>query len=145
MFSALDEPERYFFQEAFGYDCVDAGAVYGVVGRDPNTWFLRTLHRDGIWPYQEKGSQYDADTLFDVLEALHDLVSEPVQGRYHDYASCGWHYSVFDTALGQQEFRKLINPALARYEQPLEMTSDGEIIVLAPPGVPPATRCPGAG
>jgi hypothetical protein len=133
VFSALDElSERYFFQEGFGYDCVDAGEVHGVVGRDPNAWFLRTLHRDGIWPYQEKGEEYDPDTLFDVLEALYDLVSEPVHGRYHDFAGCGWHYTAFDATNGRQEFRKLINPALERYEQPLEMTSTGEIIVLAP-------------
>lgn len=133
VFSALDELfERYFFQQAFGYECVDEGFVPGLVGRDANAWFLRTLHRDGIWPYQEKGGGYDADTLFDVLEALHDLVSEPVSGRLHDFANCGWHYSVFNKPKGQEEFRRLVNPMLQRYEQPLEMTPSGEIIVTGP-------------
>jgi hypothetical protein len=133
VFSALDELiERDYFQEAFGYECVDAGEVPGLVGRDPDAWFLRRLHRDDIWPYREKAERYDADTLFDVLEALHDLVAEPIDGRYHDFAGCGWHYSVFDKAKGQDEFRKLINPALERYEQPLQMTPAGEIIVIGP-------------
>lgn len=143
VFSALDELfERYYFQQAFGYVCVDAGVVPGLVGRDPDAWFLRTLHRDDIWPYREKGNQYDADSLLDVLEALHDLVSEPVHGRYHDFASCGWHYSTFDQANGQEEFRNLINPALSRYEQPLQMTSGGEIIVLGPEEFRPLLDAP---
>ena len=143
VFSALDELfERYYFQEAFGYECVDAGEVLGLVGRDPDAWFLRTLHRDDIWPYRNKGEGYDADTLFDVLEALHDLISEPVHGLYHDFAGCGWHYSVFDKAKGQQEFRKLINPALERYEQPLQMAPAGEIIVLGPEDFRPLLDAP---
>lgn len=132
-FSALDELfERDFFQQAFGYDCVDEGFVPGLVGRDAKAWFVRTLHRDDVWPYREKGEKYDADALFDVLEALHDLVSEPVRGRFHDFANCGWHYSIFNKVKGQEEFRRLMNPALERFEQPLQMTPAGEIIVAAP-------------
>lgn len=143
VFSALDELfDRDYFQEAFGYDCVDAGLVNGLVGRDPNAWFLRTLHRDDIWPYEERGEAYDAYTLFDVLEALHDLVSEPVRGRYHDFAGCGWHYSVFDKLKGQQAFRKLINPALERYEHPLRIMPAGEIVVLAPEEFRPLLDAP---
>ncbi len=143
MFSSLDELfERYYFQEAFGYDCVDAGEVPGIVGRDVNAWFLRTLHRDDIWPYGEKGEHYDADTLFDVLEVLYDIVSEPVHGRYHDFAGCGWHYSTFDTAKGREEFRALINPSLERYEQPLQLTATGEIIVLGPEEFRPLLDAP---
>lgn len=143
VFSALDElQEKYYFQEAFGYDCVDDHEVFGIVGREPNAWFLRTLHRDGIWPYQEKAEHYDADTLFDVLEALHDLVSKPVDGRYHDHAGCGWHYGVFDKESGRAEFRMLINPALERYEQPLQITPAGEIIVLAPEEFRPLLDAP---
>lgn len=143
VFSSLDELfDRYYFQEAFGFDCVDAGEVNGLVGRDANAWFLRTLYRDDIWPYHEKGEGYDADVLFDVLEALHDLVSEPVDGWFHDFGGCGWHYSAFDKVKGQAQLRKLINPALARYEQPLQMTPAGEIIVLAPEEFRPLLDAP---
>ena len=142
-FSALDELwERHYFQEAFGYHCVDGGDVYGLVGRDANAWFLRTLHREDVWPYRNEGEHYDADTLFDVLEALHDLVSKPVDGRYHDFAQCGWHYTAFDQQKGQEEFRRLINPTLTRYEQPLQMTSNGEIIFLAPEEFRPLLNAP---
>jgi hypothetical protein len=142
-FSALDDlSERDYFQEAFGYDCVDAGEVPGRVGRDPNAWFMRVLHRDSVWPYHDRGADYDVDTLLDVLEALHDLVSEPVSGRYHDFAGCGWHYSVFDKRKGQEEFRTLINPLLERYEEPLRMTAEGEITFLAPEELRPLVDAP---
>jgi hypothetical protein len=143
VFSSLDELfERYFFQEAFGYHCVDDGDMPGLVGQDANAWFLRRLHRDDIWPYRAKGDRYDEDTLFDVLEALHDLVSAPVHGRFHDFAGCGWHYGIFDKLKGQQEFRSVINPALERFEQPLQMTPAGEIILLGPAEFRPLLEAP---
>jgi hypothetical protein len=44
--------ECHYFQEAFGYECVDAGTVHGTVGSDPSAYFLRVLGRDGMWPYR---------------------------------------------------------------------------------------------
>src|SRR4051812_30422087 len=45
--------EKEYFQEAFGYWCVDAGDVNGTLGSDPDAYFLRTIMRDGVWPYWE--------------------------------------------------------------------------------------------
>jgi hypothetical protein len=132
-FSVLGELDaKFYFQQAFGYYCVDEGDVPGTVGGDADAWFLRTLGRESVWPYTKRGDEYDADTLFDVLEVLYDLVSYPVQGRYHDYSACGWHYSTFDRAAGQQEYRALLNPILRRYEQPLVMDGTGQIIQAVP-------------
>lgn len=101
-FSVWDKlDEDGYFQEAFGYQCVDAGPVAGTLGPDPEAYFLRTIFREGIWPYELYGERWDADTFFDVVEVLHDLVSRPTQGYHHDYSHCGWHYHQFDRNQGK--------------------------------------------
>lgn len=131
--------EEGYLQEAFGYECVDAGTVYGSLGGNPDSHFLLTIHRVDIWPiYRLDGwdsprwERWDADTLFDVVEVLHELVSRPVDGRYHDYDECGWHYETFDREPGQREFREELNRVLALGAGPLEMDSAGQIIESGP-------------
>lgn len=150
--SALDSlRERGYFQEAFGYECVDEGTVNGTLGSDPAAFFLRTIMRYGIWPYwgpdysqvpanvyiqegdlEPAWTDWDADTLFDVLEVLHDLVSEPVSGRNHTYADCGWHYSTFDGPPGRETYRDEMNQALRLHDPPYEMNDQGEVIESGP-------------
>lgn len=133
VFTVLDDLlRRDFFVEAFGYQCVDAGEVDGRLGPAIDAWFLRELGRDSVWPYTSYGSSYDEDTLFDVLEALHDLVASPVDGWHHDFASCGMHWQAFDRVAGQRELRALLNPLLERYERPLEFDASGEITAKIP-------------
>lgn len=124
--------ERDFFVESFGYYCVDNDWVDGALGKSPERWFLVTLGRDRVWPLQEHGGSYDADTFFDVIEALHDLLSKPLEGWYHDYGGCGMHWRTFDRGAGQEEFRAQLNPLLERYETPLELSATGEVVSLAP-------------
>lgn len=124
--------EDGYFAEAFGFYCVDQGNVGGTVGRDVGAWFLRTIARDDIWPFVTHGDGWDADTFFDVLEALHDVASRPTERWYHDYADCGWHYTEFDREAGREEYRKKINAVLRRFETPLEMNFNGEIVQMAP-------------
>jgi len=141
--STLDEfSERYYFQEAFGYHCVDEGDVPGRVGSDIPAWFLRVIGREGIWPYRNHAADWDADTLFDVLELLHDVVSKPVHGRYHDFNNCGWHYSHFDAPTGRVEYRQALKELLGRYEEPLTMNERGEIVHLAPAEFSPLLSAP---
>jgi hypothetical protein len=123
---------RGFFQEALGYECVDAGTVPGTTGRDPSAWFLRTLHRDNIWPYELYLSSWDEDTLLDVIEVFHDLCSEGVKGRLHSFLDCGMHYETFDRDRGRLEYRHLMNPVLSRYERPLELGADGRLVEATP-------------
>jgi hypothetical protein len=118
--------------KAFGYYCVDDGEVAGRVGSDILSWFFRRIGREAIWPYREHVDEWDADTLFDVLELLHDVVSTPLHGRYHSFSDCGWHYSQFDARAGRREYRQALNLVLARYEEPLTMNERGEIVHLAP-------------
>jgi hypothetical protein len=132
-FNVLDDlEEKGYFQQAFGYWCVDAGAVSGSTGSDPNAWFLRMIGRDDIWPYREHGSGWDEDTLFDVVEVLHDLCAEGTDGFYHNYNDCGMHYLQFDPDSGSSAFREAMNPVLRRYERPLELAVPGRLREAAP-------------
>jgi hypothetical protein len=135
--------ERAYFQEAFGYECVD-GDQYGAVGRDPEAFFLRKIGREHIWPYwySDPGvpallrstwaEEWDADTLFDVVEIFHDHVSEPTKGRHHSYGNCGYHATHFDQAAGRREYRAEINAVLDRHDPPYELGSNGRIIECVP-------------
>ena len=148
--SVLDDfRARDYLQEAFGYECVDAGKVNGTVGADPGAYFLRAIMRDGIWPYWEPDldeitfipanyepealwESWDADTLFDVIEVLHDLVSQPTEGRYHSYGDCGWHYTEFNRTAGQKELREELNAVLRLNDPPYEINGLGQVIETGP-------------
>lgn len=147
--------EKGYFQKAFGYECVDAGDVPGDLGNDPGAYFLRTIMRDGIWPYWEsvitfsdgfnhvedaRWTLWDLDTLCDVIEVLHDLVAKPVSGRLHSYADCGWHYDKFDVSEGQLEFRREIGKVLRRSDPPLDIDPQGCIIEPGPSDFNPLLR-----
>ena len=124
-----------FFDEAFGSYCVDAGDIDGTTGSNVEAYVLFTLMKKNIWPIREKLEAYDEADLFDVIEFLFDHVSEPQQKDYHDWNSCGYHYSDFDRAKGQREYRNRVNSLLARYGEGYELTDKGELMVMAPQGV----------
>lgn len=123
---------RGYFQEIFGYDCVDAGEVFGEAGPDIPAWFLRTLHRETIWPFKTWNMFWDEDAVFDLIELMHDVCSKGVEGRLHTYNDCGWHYETFDGEAGRQEYRALMNEVLRSYEHPLELDQTGHLVELAP-------------
>lgn len=143
--------ERGYLQEAFGYECVDAGDVPGSLGSDRAAYFIQTIMREHVWPYwgpdysqvpanlyvQEGDldpvwTEWDADTLFDVLEVLHDQVSGPTDGDYHGYNDCGMHWRTFDGPVGRQEYRDRLNQVLRLHDPPYEMNEQGEIIESGP-------------
>jgi hypothetical protein len=130
-----DFENRGFFQESFGYHCVDAGYVAGSVGEDIENYFLRSLRKAGLWPLDEKYFLYSEDDLFDVIELLFDVVSKPKEGNYHSYSDCGWHYSTFEKSSGQEEFRREINTYLQDYEPGYVLSSRGEILLLGEKGL----------
>lgn len=123
---------RDYFVEAFGYYCVDNDWIEGSLGLSPERWFLVNLGRDSVWPVQEHGLAYDSDTLFDVVEALHDFVSKPVEGWHHDFGGCGMHWQTFDRNAGREELRSQLNPLLERYDTPLELSGSGEVVAKVP-------------
>lgn len=150
--------EAGYFQEAFGYWCVDAHDVPGTLGANADGYFRRAVGRDGIWPWDRQVSPaelwpgdiradawdsapawtfWDEDTWFDVLEVVHDLISKPVDGWHHDFSGCGWHWSKFDHEAGADLFREEVSWALGHGDPAYEMTGDGEIVLAAPDGFRP--------
>ena len=119
--------EDGYFDESFGYTCVDAGDVSGKV-RDPELEMLLTIRKTGLWSIYEKASFYNEDDFFDVLEFLYQYVLKPIEGTMHSYGSCGMHWETFNKTLGQQEFRLKVNAVLAHYEQKFELSASGEVL-----------------
>ena len=66
---------RYYFQQAWGYRCTDAGFVSGIAGEDIEIFFLTKLRKLDLWPIETKTDNYSEDDLFDVIELLYELVS----------------------------------------------------------------------
>jgi hypothetical protein len=123
-----DLEEKGYFQEAFGYDCIDDGYVPGKLGRDVNVHFVLKLRKYHLWPIKECHLQYEESDLFDVIELLYDHVSKPLSGRNHTYGNCGWHYNSFDKRGGQNYYRSRINELLSDYHEGYELSQDGEIL-----------------
>ena len=115
-------------QEAFGYWCTDAGDVSGTIGEDVDLYFFRILRKQNIWPINSTWDTYEEDDVFDVIELLYDLVSKPLEGDYHSWNQCGWHYSTFDKEAGRSEFRDEVNNFLKDYKSGFELLSEGEIL-----------------
>jgi hypothetical protein len=131
--------ERDELQEAFGYWCVDAGEVAGTFGSAIEERLLIVLGRENLWPVAEHVDSWDDDTLFDMMEFLHDHVStgDKELGGFHSYSGCGWHFSRFTIEPARGNYRSLVNDILRRLDPGYEMTQDGEIIRAVPDGVAP--------
>jgi hypothetical protein len=122
-----DFNRKGYFQEAFGYNCVDAGDVDGIIGPDNEAYIFFKLRKDNLWPIHATYQQYSEEDLFDIIELLYDHISKPIHGNYHSWNDCGWHYDEFDTKTGQDEFRARINEILKDYSA-FELAENGEIL-----------------
>lgn len=116
-----------YFQEAFGDPM--SGERQGKI-RNPDIYFLRATHRENVWPYRDGGThggerwkEWDEDTLFDVIEVLHGVVSKPV-----------WKPLLFHKEFGQQAFRAELNEVLPLAQPAYEMDVSGQIIERGPSG-----------
>lgn len=140
--SAFDDLwERDYFQEAFGYECVDSDEVPGKLGPNESGWFVRELGKD-IWPLEESVDHWDEDTFFDVVEAMHDLCSKGIEGYNHTYGNCGWHYDEFDREAGREAYRSVMNRILRRYERPMELDKEGHLVEAGPEDLRPLLGTP---
>lgn len=128
------EDEGYF-QEALGFDCVDAGFVPGTLGHNLAGTLLLELRKKDLTPIRSKIENYSEDDLFDVIEFLYEYCSKPVLRHYHSYSDCGWHCDTFDREPGRQEYREKVNKVLALYEHGYELSPDGEILSKADSGL----------
>ena len=70
-----------------------------------------------------------------MIELLHDCISKPVKGHYHDYSECGWHYDTFDAEAGMPEFREQMNELLGDYGDGYELSPQGEVISVGDVGL----------
>ncbi|MFV0218744.1 hypothetical protein OBK23_03525 [Empedobacter falsenii] len=122
--------EDGYFQKYFGYWCVDQDEVYGELGRDIDSMIFLSLRKEGIWPIREKLENYSEDDLFDIIEFLHDHCSKPINGYYHQYNNCGYHYETFNDVDGQKHYRTKINTILGGYGNGFELSNEGEILEL---------------
>jgi hypothetical protein len=129
-----DFEHRGYFNEYFGWDCIDTGFNMGKVGNVSN-YFLRKLRKKNLWPVSEYIAYYSEDDLFDVLELLFDNISKPVEdgAYYHSYGDCGWHYSKYAKGLGWYEFQQEINQLLEDYKDGYQITRKGEIVQITAP------------
>ena len=139
------EDEGYF-QEALGYECVDAGFVAGKLGRSVEGTLLLALRRDNLAPIRQKIALYEEDDLFDVIEFLFDHCSEPLNRQYHSYDNCGWHTNPtldsFDRLAGQAEYREKLAPLLEVFGLGYELPVAGEVLTLGDPGLAPLLAAP---
>ena len=74
--------DRDYFQEAFGYECVDAGEIPGSLGEDIQGAMLIAVRKENLWPARDNIDSYTEDDLFDVMEFFFDYVQSPWTGTF---------------------------------------------------------------
>ncbi|HEY9815707.1 MAG TPA: hypothetical protein V6D20_07900, partial [Candidatus Obscuribacterales bacterium] len=80
-----------YFDEAFGFYCVDADYINGTV-KDVELEMLLTIRKKNLWPISDCSSKYSEDDFLDVIEFLYQYVSKPIDGAMHSWGDCGMHW-----------------------------------------------------
>lgn len=106
----------------------------GKLGANIPAYIGRKLRKLDLWPITTKWEAYSEDDLFDMIEFLYDHVSKPLEGHYHSFDDCGWHYRTFDVDAGRREFLPEVNELLRDYRGGYELSEDGEILELGEQG-----------
>ena len=119
--------EAGYFDESFGFLCVDADHIPGKVTDVELEIFLK-IRKKNLWPISEFILYYNEDDLFDIIEFLYMHVSKPIDGNYHSWNDCGMHWETFNKADGQKEFKEKINEILGMYIGKYELSEKGEIL-----------------
>lgn len=116
-----------YFDEAFGFTCVDAGDIAGKV-LDVELAMLLAIRKKNLWPLDSAAARYSEDDLFDVIEFLYQHVSKPIDGTHHSWNDCGMHWETFNQAEGRREFRAKVNAVLEHYVKRFDLSSSGEVL-----------------
>jgi hypothetical protein len=116
-----------YFDEAFGFWCVDADHIEGNV-KDIELEMLLTIRKKNLWPIPEYASSYTEDDFLDVIEFLYQYVSKPIDGTMHSYNGCGMHWDTFNKKDGQNIFREKINAVLEHYKNKFDLSQNGEVL-----------------
>ena len=93
------------------------------------------LRKENLYPIRTNLPNYTEDDFFDVVEFLHDHCSKGLNGFYHNWNNCGYHYEEFNEQEGQKYFRELLNPILKEYKNGFELSEAGEILILSDTGL----------
>lgn len=123
-----------YFQKYFGIDCQD-GYIPGELGEEIEAMMFVNLRKDNLYPIYQNLPNYTEDDFFDVIEFLHDHCSKGLNGHYHSWNNCGYHYEEFNDIEGQKHFRELLNPILREYKDGFEISESGEILILSDNGL----------
>lgn len=123
-----------YFQKYFGIDCQD-GYIPGELGEEIEAMMFVNLRKDNLYPIYQNLPNYTEDDFFDVIEFLHDHCSKGLNGHYHSWNNCGYHYEEFNDIEGQKQFRELLNPILREYKDGFEISESGEILILSDNGL----------
>lgn len=123
-----------YFQKYFGIDCQD-GYIPGELGDEIEAMMFVNLRKDNLYPIYKNLSNYTEDDFFDVVEFLHDHCSKGLNGHYHNWNNCGYHYEEFNDIEGQKHFREQLNPILREYKDGFEISDNGEILILSDNGL----------
>lgn len=123
-----------YFTEALGYDCVDvSNHIEGTI-KDIDLEILVTVRKRDLWPIEKHVASYTEDDLFDMIEFLDQIVSKPIDGTMHSWNDCGMHWTTFNKAEGQNEYRKRVNRVLSLHEKRFELSASGEVLLKAESG-----------
>ncbi len=130
-----------YFQFALGYECVDAGHVEGDIKVNVQEYFFTSTHRTGLWPENRDWKHvYTLDELCDLVEVSLDIVAKPIEGTYHTYDDCGWHYHTFNKEEGRNDLARHLNRYLDLLDAPLEINEEGQIVEKGSPALNPLLR-----
>jgi len=126
-----------YFQKYFGIDCND-GFIAGELGQDDqqiDAMIFVNLKKENLYPIWKQIPNYTEDDFFDVIEFLHDHCSKGLNGYYHNWNQCGYHYEEFNDIEGQKHYREQLNPILREYKDGFEISESGEILILSDNGL----------
>src|ERR1700690_3123463 len=116
-----------YFDEALGFECVDAGLVPGKLS-DIDLEILLAIRKRDLWPIGPRAADYSVDDFFDVIEFLFQHVSKPIDGQHHSYSDCRMHWETFNSVEGRNVYCEKVNAVLAHYERHYELSSNGEVL-----------------
>ena len=123
-----------YFDEAFGFECIDLGFCKGNI-RDIEFEILMSIRKHNLYPINEHIYSYSQCDLFDMIEFLYQHVSKPIKGNYHSFRECGMHWEEFNKKEGQQYFLEKINSLLELYKEKYELSEDGKILIKTEQGL----------
>lgn len=123
-----------YFQKYFGIDCHD-GYISGELGEEIDVIMFVNLKKGNLYPIEKYLPNYSEDDFFDVIEFFHDHCSKGINGHYHSWNNCGYHFEEFNDIEGQKHYREVINPILREYKDGFEISESGEILILSDNGL----------